>query len=159
MPITCKRHSQINHAGAFGHISKLSIKFLVLIAPGGRFAINAHCAAEVCSKTSLPGTVIMFEDVTSLSDAAHEPNSTKMFPSPCCDVVLLLQLSTSFDIPDKLMLRFSWKRNCSQTPCFNNLLFRLRDVNYQHGGKEFCLLLSATVNAKIFRIWLLQETH
>lgn len=46
MPLTCKRHSQINHAGAFGDISKLSIKFLVPIALRGRFVINAHCGAQ-----------------------------------------------------------------------------------------------------------------
>lgn len=46
MPITCKRHSQINHAGTFSDISKLSINFLVPIALGGRFAINTHCAAQ-----------------------------------------------------------------------------------------------------------------
>lgn len=44
--MTCKRHSQINHAGAFGDISKLSIKFLVPIALGGSFAINTHCEAQ-----------------------------------------------------------------------------------------------------------------
>lgn len=40
MKITCKRHSQVFYSGTFHDISKLSIKFHMPIALGGRFAIN-----------------------------------------------------------------------------------------------------------------------